>query len=171
MRIIGKLLAVIVLMGILAVIGLAGNNWIGEVKAAPTQGVTITDPPTYCQEGTWVIDDWTYIGKRCVNWAIATPTPTPTSKAELSWKEVAKPSCWKFDKTGWREISCPEPTPTPTPTPKRYGQFYFGNVCPIPIQTFQDEQCTTNLYVYDYFGYKIFLTQGNCGVSMDVEKP
>lgn len=137
-----------------------------EVEASTTQDIAITDTPTYCQEGSWVIDDWTYIGKRCVNYQpTPSPTPSPIPKAELSWEEVAKPSCWKFDSKGWYEIQCPEPTPSPTPMPT---PFYYGNVCPIPMQSFQDELCNTTLYIYDYFGYKVFLTQGNCGMSMQV---
>lgn len=77
---IGVLLSIIT-AGIVALMMLAGPH---SMEAAPNTNTIITQPPTWCQEGNWTIDDWTYLGKRCIN--VPTPSPAPTS--------TPTPTCW-----------------------------------------------------------------------------
>lgn len=93
-------LAFILFAGGLAFLSKSGNS-VGTWLITPHRGeastsdqITITHSPTWCQEGTWVIGNFTYIGKRCVNYP--TPTPNPCYRSDF---HIADP--WTGEEFKW----------------------------------------------------------------------
>jgi len=146
-----RLTILVIIILLCSVLGV--RQEILTLKAATTSSVTITDPPTYCQEGNWTIGDWTYIGKRCVNYQpIPTSTPTPTL------------------------TSMPVPTPIPTSAYKMPWEDKTPNLMQLPatwyfgtgMTSFRDSPGKILYYHDDVRGVGIWILRNEVGESQGI---